>query len=1279
MEFLTSLLRGSFGVAVLIGICYLLSSDRKAVNWRTVGIGLGLQFILGILILKAPFVKEVFSLLASFFVVVLDFTEAGADFVLGNWPDFVAYDNKAGEGVVEIGYVFAFKVLPTIVFFSALSSLLYYLGILQVIIKGFAWVMVKTMGLTGPESLAAAANVFIGQTEAPLVVKPYLERMSRSEILCLMTGGMATIAGGVFAAYVGFLGGDDPVLRQIFATHLLTASIMSAPAAIIAAKILLPESKKIDLASQSLDIPRQEVGSNMLDAISRGTTDGIKLAVNVGAMLLVFTAFVAMLNAIFFYGIGSWTGLNDYVIESTDGRFSGFNVEYILGILFAPIAWLLGVSWEDSTLVGQLLGLKTTLNEFFAYAALEGIKSDISEKSVIIATYALCGFANFASIGIQIGGISAIAPGQRRNLTELGVNSLIGGTVACFLTAIIAGIMYTPTPQIESGVSQELSELRKTQIEHIQYDLSVDIPAAKSEPLKGTMDIAFDYIGKGDVLLDFRQPSEMVTSLLINDLLGKAIVEKDHIILPKDKLKKGPNQVRLTFQLGDLSLNRNDDFLYTLFVPDRASTAIPFFDQPNLKASYQLDLSIPGDWEAIANGPLAQTEGLANGRKRLTFAETKEFSTYVFAFTAGQFKKATRTIDGREMNMLYRESDTEKVDRNLDDIFELHARSIAWMEDYTGIAMPFQKFDFALVPGFQYGGMEHIGAIFYRESSLMLDEDPTENRLLGRASLIAHETAHMWFGDLVTMDWFNDVWLKEVFANFMAAKIVNPSFPDINHDLRFLFAHVPSALGEDRTEGSHPVQQDLDNLKNAGTLYGRIIYQKAPIVMKQLENLVGEEAFQAGLQEYLKSYSFDNATWDDLITILDEKSAIDLASWSQVWVKEATMPHYQTLLTAEEGNQVEISIEASNSSPSGKNWTQQTEVALFYADTIQTVTVQLDGKKTVLGTFPQPLAVLSNASPMAYGYFALDEASQAFLVDRANTLESPILRGAAWMALEEEMLNGQLAPEALLTAVGEALPSESEPLNRQRLLGLARGLFWKFIPAAQRGTYASQLEQSLWDLLNQTQDASARSAYWSAYVGFALSEQAQQQLLDLYEGRTSITGLNLSEPRRYALAKALALRLPEQSSQILEDLANGLKNSDRKRRLAFIQPALSPDKEVRDAFFESLKEEENRAVEPWVSEAVGLLNHPLRSAEAIDYIQPSLALLPEIQKTGDIFFPRQWVGAVLSGHQSTEAAEIVRTFLKENPDFSPRLKNKVLMAADDLFRAAAMNSIGEPQ
>ncbi len=430
MDLMTNIFRGLLGCAVMLGILYLMSNNKKNINWRIVAGGMLLQLTLGILVLKVEVVTIIFDWVASFFVNVLAFTNAGIEFLL------TPFGMKEVDGALNN---FVFKVLPTIVFFSALSSLFYYLGILQIITKGIAWVMSKTMKLTGAESLAAAANVFIGQTEAPLVIRPYLAGMSRSEMMCLMVGGFATIAGSVFAAYVGFLGGDDPAMQHLFARHLLTASIMSAPAAIVAAKMIIPETKAIGLEDQRLDVPKEQSGSNVLDAITLGATDGFRLAVNVGIMLLVFTALIAMLNSLL-VGVGSITHLNPIISDSTGGRFTGLSLEYILGLVFSPVAWIMGVSTQDSMLVGQLLGMKTAINEFYAYAKMPELKSMMSEKSIIITTYALCGFANFASIGIQIGGISALAPSQRKNLTELGMKAMIGGTIASFLTACIAGM-----------------------------------------------------------------------------------------------------------------------------------------------------------------------------------------------------------------------------------------------------------------------------------------------------------------------------------------------------------------------------------------------------------------------------------------------------------------------------------------------------------------------------------------------------------------------------------------------------------------------------------------------------------------------------------------------------------------------------------------------------------------------------------------------------------------------------------------------------------------------
>ncbi len=421
--------RGLIGMLFLVGICYLFSADRKRINWRLVLIGIVLQILLAILILQVPLVRVFFEVMVQFFVMMIESVEQASIFLFGDLA-------RPGSS-----YGFAFTILPTIIFFSALSSLLYYIGILQKLVYAIAWVMNRSMTMSGRESLAAAANIFIGQTEAPLLVKPYLEKMTKSEIMCLMTGGLATIAGGVFGAYLTVLGGDSAQLRAEFGMHLLTASIMSAPAAVITAKMLVPEAYP-DLLDRNLHIPSTDAGHNVLEALANGTTDGLKLAVNVGAMLIAFMAIVFLLNHIL-----GWAGeiihLNRYITEVTNGSYDQLSLQYVIGLLFSPVAWLIGIPYTDILAVGQLLGEKTILNEFFGYLSLsEMINGGIlSQKSVVIATYALCGFANFGSIGIQIGGIGAIAPGQKKTLTQLGILALLGGTVACLMTAAIAGMI----------------------------------------------------------------------------------------------------------------------------------------------------------------------------------------------------------------------------------------------------------------------------------------------------------------------------------------------------------------------------------------------------------------------------------------------------------------------------------------------------------------------------------------------------------------------------------------------------------------------------------------------------------------------------------------------------------------------------------------------------------------------------------------------------------------------------------------------------------------------
>lgn len=424
-----TLLRGLLGMVVLIFIAWIFSVNRRAISWKVVVTGLGIQLLLAFSILKVPLIQNIFEYVGRIFVVILDFTRAGTDFLFSGFLDTSTY-----------GYIFAFQVLPTIIFFAALTSLLFYLGIIQKVVYALAWLMTKALRISGAESLSVAGNIFLGQTESPLMIKAYLEKMTRSEILLVMTGGMATMAGGVLAAYISFLGGDDPVQRLVFAKHLLAASIMAAPGAVVISKILVPQTEAID---KTMEISKDRIGKNILDAISNGTGEGLRLAANVAAMLLVFISFIAMFN--FIVGkIGDWTSLNAAVSNLTGGQYGRLSLQFILGYTFAPVMWLIGVSLPDITLLGRLLGEKIIMTEFIGYVSLAELKEAgafADPKSIIIATYMLCGFANFASIGIQIGGIGSLAPNKRVLLSQFGMRALLGGTLAALMSATIVGII----------------------------------------------------------------------------------------------------------------------------------------------------------------------------------------------------------------------------------------------------------------------------------------------------------------------------------------------------------------------------------------------------------------------------------------------------------------------------------------------------------------------------------------------------------------------------------------------------------------------------------------------------------------------------------------------------------------------------------------------------------------------------------------------------------------------------------------------------------------------
>lgn len=821
------------------------------------------------------------------------------------------------------------------------------------------------------------------------------------------------------------------------------------------------------------------------------------------------------------------------------------------------------------------------------------------------------------------------------------------------------------TKELEPGVSIELAEFRKKVVSDIEYSLHLAIPEDKNDAISGKNTITFSLSeNTRDLALDFREKAENLYSISINGTDTDVLFESEHVLLPKSLLKTGSNSVSIKFKAGESSLNRNPEYLYTLFVPDRARTAFPLFDQPNLKANYTLSLELPQEWNAISNAPL-DSKVEKDSTNFWSFEPSDLISSYLFSFVTGKFETITRTVDDYEMTLLHRETDEDKVERNLDDIFQLHASSIKWLEDYTGIAYPFKKFDFALIPSFQYGGMEHVGAIQYRASSLFLDEAPSESRLLGRASLIAHETAHMWFGDLVTMDWFNDVWTKEVFANFMAAKIVNPSFPNINHNLNFLVRHYPSAYSVDRTTGANPIRQELPNLNEAGTMYGAIIYNKAPIMMRQLELLVGEESFREGLQEYLSTYAFANATWSDLISILDQKTDADLNAWSDVWVNTSGRPTFDIK------KDDYISMEIRQIDPTGENrvWPQSFEFVAKHRGMFSTYTARSRSDLSFADLQSFPNSLYYNSNGYGYGLFS----ANITLLEDWEVLDD-VTKGSLLINIYENILEGTIDAGEYLKHLIEIIPEEENQLLLNLTLGHFRTIYWNVFSDEERLAKSEELEQLMWESMLAQQESSRKKIFFNTYRSVVLTPFGIDNLYTIWNKEKEVDGLILSENDYISMAGVLAIKSPDKADDIISEQLSKIKNSDRKRRFEFISPSLSSDLETRDAFFESLAAEENRQTESWVLSALGNLHHPLRTSESEKYILPSLELLEEIQVTGDIFFPGRWTGVTLGNHNSDTTVKIVRDFLDGRPNYNNQLRMKILQSADMMFRVNTIRS-----
>ncbi|AIL44348.1 M1 family metallopeptidase [Elizabethkingia anophelis] len=827
-----------------------------------------------------------------------------------------------------------------------------------------------------------------------------------------------------------------------------------------------------------------------------------------------------------------------------------------------------------------------------------------------------------------------------------------------------------PSPKVESGVSYELAQFRKSTLSNIKYELDLNIPESKTDRISGTENLTFNYKKQSEVPLqiDFKENAASLLSVSVNGQTIKPVLENEHILIDQKYLKSEHNQITFKFIAGNSALNRRDGYLYTLFVPDRARTMFPCFDQPNLKANYSLTLTIPEKWNAMANGVLKETT-VKQGRKKMIFAQSDLLPTYLFSFAAGDFKYFKEKIGLEDAGMLYRETDTIKIKNSMDSIYNLYRNSLAYYEKWTGIPHPFQKHGLVVVPDFQFGGMEHPGAILFQNSTLFLDKNATQSQLNNRSNLLAHEVAHLWFGDMVTMDWFNDVWTKEVFANFMADKSTGASSDKSVYDLKFLTTHFPAAYSVDRTIGANPIRQVLDNLQNAGMMYGPIIYNKAPIMMRQLELLIGEENFRKGISEYLRKYAYSNATWPDLITILDNQTSEDLQSWNKVWVNEPGRPIIDYTIKYK-GNKIE-NFKISQHSEYGdtqKLWPQEFQISLFYPDKIEKVDVRFSEKQQDIPELKgrqKPLFVLQNSSGIGYGVFNVDND----LISGFSLIKDPVNRASAYISLYENMLGGSgITPQELLHFFAGQLQKESTELNLRLITGYISGIYWGFLTESIRNKESESLENIVWNALQKQAAVNNKKNLFDCYQGIFHSKKAYDNLYTIWKSQTAPQSITLNDEDFTSLALALSLR-NNNNNDLLQEQLTRIKNPDRINRFKIIMKAASSDKKIRDEFFNSLAERQNRSNESAVGSALGYLHHPLRQHTSINYLPQTLELLKEIQKTGDIFFPDNWLRSTFSSYQNPKALTVVNQFIQQNPDYNSILKNKILQATENLRRA----------
>ena len=804
-----------------------------------------------------------------------------------------------------------------------------------------------------------------------------------------------------------------------------------------------------------------------------------------------------------------------------------------------------------------------------------------------------------------------------------------------FLLAMCLSTQSVKAQMLVKGVSKELAEHRKANISQVVYDLTFNIPSKPYESVKGKAIISFNLEVREDVVLDFQ--GQIDGTCYIHDENDKRhatdiLYQDEHIIIPMELLTEGKNKIELPFIANDKALNRNDDYMYTLFVPDMARSVFPCFDQPDLRAVFVTTLKVPSGWKTMASDNVCQ------------------LPTYLYSFVAGKFQEKSTVRNGRRMRALYRESNPDKV-AQLDQVFDEASQALDWMEGYTGIACPFKEYGLVILPGYQFGGMEHPGAIQMNDRRIFLEKQATQEEKMARMELIAHETAHLWFGDLVSLKWFEDVWAKEVMANFLASKMVRRSFPDINHDLNFLKTYQTRAIAIDRTEGTHPIAQELTNMSDARLLYDNINYDKAPVMLRMLEETMGAPEMQTGLQKYLNDHVFKNASWDELVSALDEAApSANVKQFSEVWVKQKGMPTIHT--TYKNGHLV---ITQNDPYHRGIVWPQKFQVRLVYdLGTSRTITVDMKEATRTIRVNDKPDYIIPNYNGKGYGHFTLDNEYAVLLPKRLITTRSDLHRYALLQTIHDNYLLGRIPP-IHFAELNRMMMTEQNPLIISATIDHMFRIAFD-MPAEQRKT----LELCMMDLIDKNPSKDMRQLMIRKLSTHATAPELIDRIYTIWQQHNDPL---LSEQDYMNMAYRLAILRSDTSGPILAAQRKRLKTDDERREFDYISRVCTSDPMLRVRLFNEMLKPQNREKEPWALKAFQLLNADVYEPQSNVYIESGLKSLQYIEQTSDIFFPTNWLKALLTEHKSREARLTVEKFINNNPNYPEHLRRKILEAA----------------